>query len=130
MSAEPAILRIGERRASVTTAAPVASGSLPAMTHPASQPLGAGPGAVASAAAPFHPRLRVSEAELWSGYSGGPAPLSEPCACGSVIVCISGEIPLGVAAHNATPEHRAWQAAGGMGEGPSFEVPVRRRWAP
>ena len=88
------------------------------------------PGAVASAAAPFHPRRGLTEADLIRGYSGGPGPLVEPCACGSVIVCISSDIASGVAAHNATPRHRAWSDAGGLGEGPSFEVRVLRRADP
>lgn len=75
------------------------------------------------------PRPRVpplSEAELIGGYRGGvtPAPaLVEPCICGGEIVCIPGEIPPDVAAHNQTTEHEAWRAAGGM----EREVELRPR---
>jgi hypothetical protein len=55
-------------------------------------------------------------------------PIIRPCACGADIVCIADEIPLGVAAHNATTPHQAWRAAGGFRDLPvlptAFDDPV------
>lgn len=138
MSAGPAMIQPVEGPASGNGAAPPDGerGSLGlgpsfhAMIRPVSAltPRRLEAGAEATVSAPVHHRLRISEADLIQGYGAGSAPLVEPCACGSLIVCISSDIPSGVAAHNATPEHRGWREAGGL-QAPSFDVPIRdRRW--
>lgn len=77
----------------------------------------------------------TTEAALVQGYSGGPhisKPEIERCACGTEIVCVWDDIPIGVLAHNATTGHLAWRDAGGMeahlerlGLNRGFDVPTR-----
>jgi hypothetical protein len=56
---------------------------------------------------------RLSEADLFASI--GPAIADvRPCACGRDVICDPRDVPLGVRAHQATPEHRSWREAGGL----------------
>lgn len=73
----------------------------------------------------------MNEAQLMEAMGGRPGAVSQPCACGGVVVCTPGEIPLGVAAHQRMPEHVAWLDRGGMEQHAPADlwVPIERERA-